>query len=86
MILNHVINNIFYSVPGAYIPLTMEGNIIVDGILASCYASYYHDLVHIVTAPVQWFPGAIQWIIGDDNDFIVYANIFNDLSNCIFIS
>ena len=25
--------------PGAYAPITMEGNIVVDGVLASCYAS-----------------------------------------------
>ena len=61
----------------------MEGNIIVDGILASCYASSYHDLVHIVTAPVQWFPEAIEWIFGYDNDFHVYAYIVNDLVNWI---
>ena len=37
-------------------PLTMEGNIIVDGVLASCYASFDHDLAHIAMAPMQWIP------------------------------
>ena len=34
----------------------MEGNIIVDGVLASCYASSDHDLVHIIMVPIQRFP------------------------------
>ena len=61
----------------------MEGNIFVDGILASCYASCHHDLVHIVTAPIQWFPEPIEWMFGDDNEFLAYVNILNDLGNWV---
>ena len=32
-------------------PLTEEGNIVVDGVLASCYASFDHDLAHIAMVP-----------------------------------
>ena len=28
---------------GAYVPLTMEGKIVVEGVLASCYASIHHE-------------------------------------------
>ena len=38
---------IFLTIPGAFTPVTMEGNIIVDGVLTSCYASASHDLAHI---------------------------------------
>ena len=31
----------------------MEGNIIVDGVLASCYASVDHDLGHIAMVPMR---------------------------------
>ena len=68
---------------GAYVPLTMEVNIIVGGVLASCYASSHHDLVHIATVPVLWFPEAIDWIFGDDKKFLAYVNILNDLGNFV---
>ena len=53
----------------------MQGNIVVDGVLASCYASYDHDLVHFFMTPVQWFPEIIDWIFGDDNGSYAYINI-----------
>ena len=37
--------------PGAYIPLTVEGNIIVDGVLASCHASADHGVAHFFYNP-----------------------------------
>ena len=76
----HKIDNV---VPGAYVPLTVEGNLVVDGILASCYASCHHDLVHIAAVPVQWFPEVIEWLFGDDNKFLAYVNILNDLGNWV---
>ena len=53
---------------GAYVPLTLDGNIVVDGILASCYASLIHDLSHISFKPMQWFPNIIQQIFGEDDE------------------
>ena len=39
----------------------------VDGILASCYASSVdHNLAHISVAPMLWFPDIIQMILGED--------------------
>ena len=43
-------------IPGAFTPVTMEGNIVVDGVLASCYAFADHDLAHIGITPMRWFP------------------------------
>ena len=48
-------------------PLTSDGNIIVDGVLASCYASFDHDLAHLFMSPMQWFPGILGWIFGEGN-------------------
>ena len=61
---------------GAYVPLTMEGNILVDGVLASCYPSAAHDLAHMGMAPLRWFPGIMDWILGVENTFPVYVKIF----------
>ena len=66
---------------GAYVPLTKEGRIIVDGVLASCYASYDHNLAHFTMTPMQWFSDVIGWIIGDDNGSPAYVNVIGDLGD-----
>ena len=58
-------SSILLKYSGAYVPLTKEGNIVVDGILASCYASFDHDLAHLMMTPMQWFPGMMQWMFGE---------------------
>ena len=68
---------VFY--PGAYVPLTMEGNIMVGGVLASCYPSAHHDVAHLGMAPIRWFPEIIEWMLGVDPEFQVYVKI----SSCI---
>ena len=68
---------LFY--PGAYAPLAMDGNIVVDGVLASCYASSDHDLAHIGMTPVRWFPGMVNWIFGGKNVPQGYVDFANNL-------
>ena len=65
--------------PGAYVPLTLEGKIIVDGTLVSCYASRHHDLVHIAMTPIQWFPNIIEWMIGEKNGLPIFVTIAEDV-------
>ena len=51
--------------------MTAEGNLIVNGALASCYASFDHDLAHSFMAPVRvaltsgWrFPSIwVEWYV-----------------------
>ena len=74
---NEILINL-YS-PGAYVPLTMEGNIVVDGILASCYASCDHDSAHIGMLPIQLFPTLMKWVFGDDNGSPAYVNIAGNI-------
>ena len=66
---------------GAYVPLTMEGNILVDGVLASCYASYHHDLAHILMTPMQRFPGFMEWIFGEDYGHRVYVHLGQEIGD-----
>ena len=58
---------------GAYVPVTMEGNILIDGVLASCYPSVHHDILHIGMTPMRWFPYTTEWIFGVDNGFPTYV-------------
>ena len=64
---------------GAYVPLTMKGSIVVDGVLASCYPSAHHDLAHIAMTPIRWFPKILEWIFGDDYGIIGYVRIAEEL-------
>ena len=41
---------------GTWSPFTMEGTLLVDGLLASCYASFSHAQSDLVLAPVKMFP------------------------------
>ena len=59
---------------GAYVPLTDEGNLVVDGVLASCYASFDHDLAHFAMTPMKWFPGLMEWVFGEDNGLKGYLS------------
>ena len=51
----------------------------VDGILASCYASVDHDLAHIGMLPIRLFPTIMEWIFGDANGSSAYVNIAENI-------
>ena len=64
---------------GAYVPLVMEGKVIVDGILASCYADFDHDLAHVIMTPMQILSKSMEWIFGEDAGFPVFVNTAREL-------
>ena len=64
---------------GAYVPLTMEGNIVVDGVLASCFADCDHDLANLMMTPMHRFSEAMKWILGDDDGFPVFVSTVKQL-------
>ena len=55
--------------------MTMEGDIVVDGVLSSCYASVHHDVAHITMTPLRWFPEFTKGLMGEDGGFAVYAKM-----------
>ena len=64
---------------GAYVPLTEDGNIMVGGVLASCYASFDHDLAHFAMIPMLWYPEMTVWMFGVNNgrpDYVDIAKVF----------
>ena len=73
-----LMTNIFLIV-GAFTPLTNEGNIVIDGMLASCYAFSDHNLAHITVTPMLWFPEMIEWIFGMEKVSQGYVSILTDL-------
>ena len=68
---------------GAYVPLTMEYTIMVDGILASCYPSVDHNLGHIGMTPLPWIPLMVEQIYGEDNGFLGYVEMADIMSRMI---
>ena len=57
----------------------MEGNIIVDGVLASCYPSADHNLAHFGMSPIRLFPTIVEWIFGKDVESPGFLNVVNEL-------
>ena len=50
-----------YNQTGVYSPLTSQGNIIVDGVLASCYSDFdSHAIQHVAWAPFRWWDNALK--------------------------
>ena len=70
---------------GAYVPLTMEGNIMVDGVLASCYASTDNSLAHIGMIHVRWFPKTMEWIFGDENELSIQVKILEEVGRWLYL-
>ena len=69
---------------GAYTPVTKEGNIVVDGVLASCYAYSDHVLAHIVMTPIRWFPQMMEWIFGKENGSPGYVIALTNLGSLLY--
>ena len=68
---------------GAHVPLTEDGNMVVDGVLTSCYASFNHDLAHFMIKPMQWYPEIIEWIFGVSNYYPAYVNMAKEFGRWV---
>ena len=63
----------------------MDGNIVVDGVLASCYAFSDHDLAHIAMTPMRWFPFVMNYIFHVKDGSPGFVNIAEDLGRLMLI-
>ena len=49
------------ELPDAYAPLTLEGTLVVNNIVVSCYGTLTHSFVHLLMTPRRWLLyGAFQ--------------------------
>ena len=58
----------------------------VDGVLASCYASVDHELAHIGMLSIQWFPEIMQWVFGEDDGYSIFAKTAKHLHESLLLS
>ena len=63
--------------------MTEDGNIVVDRVLASCYASFNHDLAHIAMKPIQWYPDIVEWVFGMHNKHPSYVSIVKEFGKWV---
>ena len=61
----------------------MEGSLVVDGVLASCYPSALHDLAHIAMTPIRIFPIIIEWIFGYEKGILGFVMMAEDLGQWV---
>ena len=80
---NSIICIIYHFSAGAYVPMVMEGNIVVNGVLASCYASYDYDLSHFTMTLIGWFPYLTELIFGNENGSPAYVNVIGDFGDLL---
>ena len=86
------------SLAGVYSPVTEQGNIIVENILASCYADFEnHQLIHLAFAPFRWFHHGRKWFksITEKEDGLEYddmedahtrINLFHWYEKALFVA
>ena len=72
-----------YFFTGAYVPLTVYGNIMVDGVLASCFADFPHELAHLMMTPMERFSDLMGLIFGNDAGFSVYVSTARQLGKSV---
>jgi len=62
---------------GAYTPATLDGTIVVDGIVVSSYAVVDHNIAHAVLAPLRWtYSISPSFVSSQENGIHPYANWF----------
>ena len=69
----------FYYSTGTYVPVTEGGNVVVNGVQASCYGTADHDMAHFAMMPLQWFPKIMKLVFGHYNGSPTYVGIAKDL-------
>ena len=83
ILITYTLTNFTILFSGAFVPLTLEGNMVVNGVLASCYPSNDHDLAHFGMTPIRLFPNIIECIFGVEKEFQSYVKIAEDLGHWV---
>ena len=62
----------------------MEGKIVVDGVLASCYAFPDHNLAHFGMAPMRWYPQVLESLFGKEDGSAGYVKVAEVFGEWLF--
>ena len=76
-------NHLPVYILGVYAPITKEGNIMVEEVLASCYAFTDHAFAHIGMTSIRGFPWMTEWIFGEENGFPALYHILKKMGSII---
>ena len=55
----------------------------VNGVLASCFASFDHDIAHIGMTPIQWIPEIAEWLFGEEGGILTFVSISKEASRLL---
>ena len=55
----------------------------MDGVVASCYAYFSHDLDHITMTPMRWFPETMRLVFGDGDGFPMFIQLAMDVARVV---
>ena len=55
----------------------------VDGVLASCFADFQHDLAYSIMIPMQRFSEVMDWIFGIETGFPVFVSTTRQLGKLL---
>ena len=59
----------------------MVGNIVIEGVVSSCYALYNYDVAHIALTPIRLLPRFTEWVFGNDMGGQTFVEIAKYLGN-----
>ena len=61
--------------------MTIEGTVVVNGVVASCYVFPDHNLAHTGMMPIRWYPKLMEWLFDVEDGFLGYVMVAENLGS-----